>query len=266
MTNFNDPATGNLWLVYGVSAIIAAAYLVHLLITSRKHPIENAFLPACISAALLLFTAYELFITRWVLWRWYAWMLVPVSVVLFPHILERVIEWWGGVREYARSLSSKTWLFAVFACLALPIVAIRSGLWSYFQAPAFRHENYQLAEYLNDLLPADTVIGMGDRAGSFAYFFHGHTLQMEGLVGEEKLLQAIRDDSLSEYMSGFGVDYVLSYVNPPEEYTRWVLLTPLPGFTVGSQAGIPLCRAMEALRYSTSYQVYTLWHFPACAP
>lgn len=261
-----DPGMGNLWLAFGLTVLIAAGYLVSMLIPARKDKNGNNFLPICLSIALLLFTLYELFITKWFLWRWYAWLLFPMSVFFLPHLMELILKPLVRYRPVARTISYAALILATSAALGMTAAALRSGLWRYTQAPAFRYENYQLAETLNDLLPGDTVIGMGDRAGSFAYFFHGHTLQMEGLVGDEKLLQAIRDNSLSEYMSGFGVDYVLSYVHPPVEYTRWVLLTPLPGFTVGSQAGLPLCRAMEALRYSTSYQVYTLWHFPTCPP
>ncbi len=266
MTSFNDPATGNLWVVFGLSLLVALAYLVYLLITSRKRPIGNAFLPACLATALMLFAAYELFITKWVLWRWYAWMLIPLSVVLFPHILEQVVEWWGGVREYARSLSSKTWLLAVIAFLALPIVTIRSGLWTHFQAPAFRYENFQLAQQLNRDLPPDSIIAVGDRAGSFAYFFEGQVLQLEGLVGDQALLEALREDRLEAYMTRFGVDYLLTYIEPPPGYERWELLTPLPGFSLGAQAGISVCRENEVSRVVTRYQVMTLWRYPACPP
>jgi hypothetical protein len=266
VTHPGDPANGNLWVVYGASLLIAAAYLVHLLISSRKRPRGNGFLPACISIALLLFTAYELFITKWVLWRWYAWLLFPVGVVLYPYLLEAIQARLSVQKRLTRPLAYSALLLGTLGCMSLLAATLNRGLWRYTEPPAFRYENYQLAQQLNTSLPADTIIAMGDRAGSFAWFFDGHVLQLEGLVGDEQLLEAIREDALEEYLTGFGVDYVLTYVDSPADYERWELLTPLPGFTIGAQAGISVCRENEVLRYITPYQVLTLWRYPACPP
>ena len=133
--------------------------------------------------------------------------------------------------------------------------------------PAFRYDNYQLAQSLNSSLPLTTTIAMGDHAGSFGYFFHGKVLQLEGLVGDEGLLQAISSNTLMDYLSQFGVDYVLTYWDPPQlDYSDWTLETPLPGFSIGPHGDIILCQETEVLRFVTLYETLYMWKWPSCSP
>jgi hypothetical protein len=206
-----------------------------------------------------------LFRSTWVLWRWYAYPLVTMGLFVFPVVLEAIQRRLEAGRGTGRILRTLAWAFFLLGFTQLTVQAVQTGLWSWYSAPAFRYENYQLAQQLNARLPETARIAMGDRAGSFGYFFHGSVLQLEGLVADADLLEAIRQDRLEAYLSAQGVEYVLTYWEPPSpDATRWTLLTPLPGFSVGPQAGIDLCRENEAFRFSTPYETFTLWKWPAC--
>jgi len=267
-----DPASGNLWQVFGASFIFAVGFLIYISIQffRRKHDrstseIHELFLPVCITLSLVLFTLYSFFGSSWILWRWYGYLLFPMAVFVFPFVVEKIIYKLEAFMLFKRFLVGMGIFLALLACFPLIQTTINRGLWSYTLPPAFRYENFQAAHFLNDSLPQNSVVAMGDRAGSFAYFFQGRVLQLEGLVGDEALLTAIQKDTLPRYMTGFGVDYALSYWDPPSGYDRWTLLTPLPGFSIGPQAGIELCKDQEVLRYVTPYQTLYLWKWPGCA-
>jgi len=266
-----NPTNGNLWPVFGASFLFATGFLFYGLIRilPRKGVFNSAethelFLPVCISLSLVIFTLYSLFGSSWILWRWYGYLLFPMAIIVYPFLFAKVLSTLNAFPSFRKVLTNIGILLALIACLPMFQTTIKRGLWSSTLPQGFRYENYQVANILNESLPAGSVVAMGDRAGSFAYFFHGRVLQLEGLVGEEALLQAIQEDTLAKYMTQFGVDYVLSYWQPPASYERWTLLTPLPGFSIGPQAGIEFCKDRETLRYLTPEQALSLWEWPGC--
>lgn len=262
---------GNLWQVFGISFLFAVGFVISVLprFLQRKQPsgkvdLTDYYLPMCVSLSMVLFYLYSLFGSSWVLWRWYGYLLLPMSVYVYPFAVEKIVTRFKHFPSFNRILGFSGAALALLACFPSVQTTVNWGLWAYTLPPAFRYENYQVANFLNDSLPAGSVVAMGDRAGSFAYFFHGRVLQLEGLVGDEALLQAIWENSLADYMTNFGVDYVLSYWEPPASYEHWTLLTPLPGFSIGPQAGIELCKDREAMRYVTPFQTLYLWEWPGC--
>jgi len=269
LTHRGDPATGNLWVSFGASCLFSGVYIpasIHALIKKDNlTTMSKSLVPLGVASAFLLFTAYELFVSTWVHWRWHAYLLFPMGTFLLPYVLERIERRLAEKGIFTRSIQIASLVLAVLAGVQIAITAIRAGWWSQTQAPAFRYDNQQLAELLNETMPPTTILGMGDRAGSLGYFFHGSVLQLEGLVGDRAMLEAIGTNSLMEYMTRFGVDYVVNHMCPPnEDYVQWRLETPLPGFSTGFHAEILLCRETEALQFKTPYQVITLWQWPSC--
>ncbi|MBP8857742.1 MAG: hypothetical protein KBG60_06960 [Anaerolineaceae bacterium] len=262
---------GNLWQVFGISFLFAVGFVISVLFRflQRRQPSDRVdlpdyYLPVCVSLSMILFYLYSLFGSSWVVWRWYGYLLLPMSVYVYPFAVEKIVSRFKRIASFNRILGFSGAVLALLACFPSVQTTVNWGLWAYTLPPAFRYENYQVARFLNESLPSESVVAMGDRAGSFAYFYQGRVLQLEGLVGDEALLQAIREDTLADYMTDFGVDYVLSYWEPPTSYERWTLHTPLPGFSIGPQAGIELCKDREAMRYVTAYQTLYLWDWPGC--
>ena len=263
---------GNLWKVFGICFLFALGFLTLILLRfmlRKRRPGSTNFqefiLPGCISLSLVLFFLYSLFGSTWILFRWYGYLLLPMAIYVYPFVVEKIIHTLSTFTSFKRVLTGIGIILALLACLPMIQTTINRGLWSYTLPPAFRYENFQAAHFLNDSLPKNSLVAMGDRAGSFAYFYQGRVLQLEGLVGEEALLTAIQNNTLAEYMTGFSVDYVLTYWDPPDGYNRWTLLTPLPGFSVGPQAGIDLCKDREVMRFVSAYQTLSTWEWPGCA-
>lgn len=263
---------GNLWIVFGISLLFSFAYLLFWGIQKirQKDPPSEMFqsemwISTCIVFNFVLFSCYALFKSTWILFRWYGYPLFVMGIFVFPAIVERIFTRLSRISSFQQEIRHLAILFSLILTVPLCITGYRFGLWSKTVLPSSRFDNYKLVQILNDDFNDDTIVAMGDRAGSFAYFFRGNVLQLEGLVGEGELIEAIRSNTLMDYMNTFGVDYVFSYVGPSDEdYQQWVLLTPLPEYTTGPQAEIVLCQETEILRFKFPYETLFAWKWPSC--
>jgi hypothetical protein len=263
---------GNLWGIFAFGAVFSAAYLGAFAIARARRweipgfsSIDASYLPLVICAAFVMFTAYALFRSTWQLWRWYEYLLFPMGIFVFPHKLDLLVKWFSRSRWLAQGVGYLALLAALLAGFQLTVRSTQYSMWAFNRGPSFLYDNYRLAQYLNGRLPDTAAIAMGDRAGSFAYFFDGRVLQLEGLVEDDRLLQAVRTNTLMDYMTRSGVDYVITYWYAPEPlYSQWTLETPLPGFSQGPQAEIVLCRASEFLHFKTEFGSLHMWRWPSC--
>ncbi|UCG12739.1 MAG: hypothetical protein JSU72_20065 [Deltaproteobacteria bacterium] len=198
------------------------------------------------------------------LWRWYAYPVLLASVFLIPHVSERIEQHLKKYDTFRIPVRVITEAVVALLLIRMSIVGIRWGYWREPIGPSFKYENYLVAKALNKDVPPPAVFGMGDRAGSFAYFLNGDVLQLEGLVGDYDLLRAIETNTLMDYMSEFGVQYVTSYVEPPPRYSRWTLFSPSPQLSSGPHAEILLCKQTEFLRFRTQHTTIYIWKWPSC--
>lgn len=267
LTNPMNPE-GTLWNVYAFMLVLALGAFIVLLvkgIRSRHFDLaEGHVTPFIVSAFFIMYTVFELLNTTWVLWRWYAYPVLLMAVFVLPFatdgLLHRLEDQPGidhALRLIHGSLYVIVFLFLLFA-------GIRYGYWRKPVSLLYTYENYRLAKELNDLFTAPAVVGMGDRAGSFGYFFEGDVLQLEGLVGDYEILHKIESNQLSNYMENFGVGYVLSHAGPSPGYSHWMLLTPLPRHSSGPHAEIELCERSELLRRKFQTDQIVLWEWPGC--
>ncbi len=173
---------------------------------------------------LIGFTFVQLFMSQWRLWYWYAYPAVLFLAFGVPPVLQGV----------CRRISLSSRAESMVSALLLTVVVILSVYWgiSYGRIPEddFRYRNMLIAIEMNELLPDSSIVAMGDRAGSFAYFFHGHVIQAEGLAGDVELVRAIQSGNLEEYLDDSGCGYILSWTGPHmvEDYDRWELWIPDP--------------------------------------
>ena len=264
----NNPVDGMLWIVFLGMFLLSAGYIAFLLFTKLKTPRtplpESAYLPVIVASFFVAFTLYQILGTSWVLWRWYAYPVLLMGVFVLPYISEQVERHLKKYRAFSFPLCVMTFLFVPVAIVLIFTISLRRGYWSKSAEPSFKYENYLVAEILNKELLPPVMFAMGDRAGSFAYFFNGNVLQLEGLVGDYQLVEAIENNTLMDYMSEFGVEYVMSYIEPPPHYSQWILLTPLPKLSSGPHAEIILCKQTEFLRIQTQYTAYYIWKWPSC--
>ncbi|MBD3278101.1 MAG: hypothetical protein GF388_07365 [Candidatus Aegiribacteria sp.] len=218
-----------LYLLFLILALISCSVYV---LKRIKHQEVNGIWksPASLSVSIfiVLFTLGYLFNSNWRLWAWYSYPAVLFTVFGLPPILR-----WTG-RTIDKHLKITFWnpntnVPAVFAGVGLLIL---SAIWGYsYPKPTsdnFRCMNMAIANQLNNELDPEAIVAMGDRAGSFSYFFDGHVVQMEGLVGNSIMLKFIEKGNLEGFLNSMGVDYVLSYTGPADvtDYEEWGLLVP----------------------------------------
>jgi len=268
LVNFKNPE-GTAWNLYLVLIFVAIGFIAYYLTNSFGKPknqqfIENNAIPLIVSVFYLLYTSYQLFGTSWVLWRWHLYPIYLMSITVIPFILDKFL---ARLQQNTKSRIPTKKIIAICAVLIFMLMAaigITAGNWQKTQKILFPYENYLIAEELNTTLHQPVIFAMGDRAGSYAYFFKGDVLQIEGLVSDYSVIQAIEDNTLEQYMTDFGVQYVISQAAPPTNYSSWTLLTPLPKHSAGPKAEIRLCKSSEFLLRETQFEPIFIWKWPSC--
>jgi hypothetical protein len=162
------------------------------------------------------------------------------------------------------------------------------------RSASFKYENYLLAQEINRKFPDKPLIAMGDRTGSFAYWYNGNVLQMEGVIGNYELAEAIKRNDLAEYLTKYGVQALLHWCYeydpyhpqyygdshnfftkiwnpkmdfaPAENYAEWDLVTPWPFLSMGPYARLRLYKEDELLRFRHKNGLVYLWKWRGSEP
>lgn len=262
----NHPIDGNLWPSYACLLIIAIVYLSLILLprptTERNSLIRENHAAVVVSVFFILFSAYLIFRTSWIHWRWYAYPIIPLVVFLVPTVLNRIEKRLQNHDRTRILIKVLNLILLPLLAIQIGVLAVRFGNWSVPHGELFQYENYIIAERLN--LEPPKIFAVGDRAGSFGYFYKGNVIQLEGLVGNYQLLDCIRSNQLMGYMDDYGVEYLMSYVAPNESYSQWNYSTPFPWLSSGPYADVKLCQQSEVQRINTNYSEYTIWKWPSC--
>ena len=191
-------AAGTPW-IFAYFALLAA-----LVIRKNK---SNLVVYSVIMAALagmILYGAKLLFGSSWAIWNWYGY---PVMIFTLP------IIWLTSKISNGRLLS----IGMVFCTVIFIYEFIESTL--YLHPPyGYIEANRQFADNFSDLLAAKTV-AMGDRAGSFAYFYSGGVYQTEGLVNESEYLEVLKSDGdLRTHLCNNNIEIFLDYEPFQDDY------------------------------------------------
>ncbi|KPJ59968.1 MAG: hypothetical protein AMJ46_08430 [Latescibacteria bacterium DG_63] len=258
--------------LFSAMLLVATVYVVAFCLRRRKlicSPNSGEAWGAAVIASsfAIVFTSYFLIFTSWKLWGWYSYPGLLVSMFTLPSLVESVERRVLFSRRLVRFAGIAGIIAGTLAFLAMCVVVPRWGHWTKTDVEAnFKYQNYLMAEALNAQPERLATFGMGDRAGSFAYFYKGNVLQLEGLVGDYELVEAIRHNDLMNYMSEFNVEYVNSHVGPAQDYSQWTLLIPSSQFSSGPSAQIVLCKDREVLRKKTPACTIFIWRWPGCDP
>lgn len=210
-----------------------------------------------VSLFLILSTVSQLFLSSWRLWYWYAYPAVLFCALCLPLLLQKLLN---SLRVSKRLLHISSIVLLVSAL----ILAVFWG-WHYGgeNTDDFRVRNMSIAEELNEIMSDSTLIAMGDRGGSFAYFFRGGVVQMEGLAGSAELAGSIREKRLQEYLREIGVDYVMSWTGPENtwDYTSWDLHVPDRAQSMSVPNKVTVYLEDELRRWPGSTGTVFLWRF-----
>ena len=261
-----DPKS--LWGVYllflAVSVVLIAKAAVPWFTRVIRHdraagsadPVELA-----VCANILLYTAFYLFNSTWRLWQWYVWPAFLVAAFALPGLLERIAPRFGRLlgRLAPRFVLQP---FPVVISAGLVVLSVCWGAWNALpDIESFKYRNLVIAQDLNGALHDSDIVAMGDMAGSFSFFFDGRVIQMEGLVGDGRMLDAIESGLLSQYLVSRGTDYILSHEGPRGlyDYGTWELRVPEATESGGPQNTILVSSGDEVMRWESEGGCAFLW-------
>jgi hypothetical protein len=259
------PDAGAVWLVYAALLVAAIVYLarppreiggpgpgepVHSRVAVRPGTLQ------AVAVFMTVFTLWYLFTSSWHLWGWYSYPAFLVGATVAPTWVD------AAARRNSRFAHTLSAMLAAAILVAALGLSMRGGLWACRRAPhGCIHRSYDLALRLNEAAGPGACVGMADFAASFGYFFEGRVLQLEGLVGDYEIVDAIRNNTLADYMTGAGVTHVAAFADVPADYTEWVLLVPSSYHTTGPKAAIRLRREDELIRDNSARPPLVVWRW-----
>ncbi len=190
------------------------------------------------------FFAKLAFDSSWQVWPWYGFPLIfLLAAALFAlgPAAERLCAPGGeGSRPGRRAM-------AAFAVLAVATLAARAGRQALSPppSPGFYAVNTAAASRFATLT-GGAPVGMGDRAGSFAWSYPGPVVQLEGLVNDAAWLRLLktRGDAKAE-LCRRGVRFMAAYQPPLGRYDRLVVPVMRPALTQYRAPGVEVRAADE---------------------
>jgi hypothetical protein len=200
------------FILYAVMLVISVTLFMTL--RGRSHYVLAAFV-----VGLALYIAREVFLSSWRTWPWYFYPLfIGAMTILFVLASDR--PW--------RTPEGRRW-FAWAAMLPLAVLFVVEGYagtglraWHAlhgdgygFAAGRFYRLNERAATIMNGIAPGARV-AMGDRSGSFAYYYSGHVVQLEGLMNDAAYYRLLKQGGDAKaLLCARGVQYVIAYAAEP---------------------------------------------------
>lgn len=160
-----------------------------------------------VAAANLAQLLYYAVFSSWPLWRWYYYYL-PLALTLAIALLAGLAL--ALLPARVRPLAA---LLPPLLALAIAAKLVSAFLFQQGRYPAedanYKIQAWAAATRLNQQLPPDAILAMGDRAGAFGYFLDRPLVQVEGLVASKEFLEALEKGEVHAMLARLGVDYVV---------------------------------------------------------
>jgi hypothetical protein len=263
-------STGPLLLALVVPALVAG-YLIDSKAVEKGGAARSwtLFVALLVVANTLQLLYYACF-TTWPLWRWYYYYLP----VLFLFSLALILRAFFVMLPFLRRWGATA---AVAIALLLSAYVGRGELW--IQHALAVNESYKtfsvlMANRLNASSPADSILAMGDRAGSLGYQVDRPLIQLEGLVNSGDYLHSLESGEATEYLRARGVTHLVysgPWVAAQEDLTSQpcrIIDQPLHGGGPKEQFELCLEEALfvRPLLIRTGHrEVYGIWDFEQVA-
>jgi hypothetical protein len=202
--------TGN-YITVVLSYIAAMIVLLSPLVRTKTKLIIVA-----LEVGFLIFTIKLLFFSSWRIWEWYRF---PIYFIAVPGLMAvqdilRQPAWHNENRvSGSRRIDGRNIVLMTVAVVMAIVWPMYKTLrvFSYDQRLNFYDVNQLVASNYKDVF-GNSLVAMGDRAGSFAYYRAGRVFQLEGLVNDKAYSEMLRTSSdatgyLCRHNVGFLVDY-----------------------------------------------------------
>jgi hypothetical protein len=188
-------------------AAVALAYLVWMLIAMGRRGARATYHRVALtvlSLSIVLHFVHTLLFVRWAVFDWH---FVPYAffAVLMP---SEPVAFLGRYLQPAR-YPKLVALATLILVMAMAPRIVRKTLLAPLDS-SFRVRSYQAALWVRDnTLPTD-VFAMKD-AGHFGFFSERSTINLDGVVNNEKYQEALRDQQLDAYLKRHDVHYLVQH-------------------------------------------------------
>ena len=288
------------WLPFSCITIFTVAYLITMLLARSSRVFLATRTPGlfAISIGVSLFNVflplYYLFCSSWAMWFWYQYPAFLSTVFVIPLVLDGLLLY--VLRTVRRQIVYSGLRIAVTAMALFALMYGGKDLVkpNRDRSDSFQYNNYLLAQEMNKEFPDKNLVAMGDRAGSFAYWYDGNVLQIEGVIGDYKLVDAIQRNDLANFLTRHGVQLLVHWsyqypdtpsepsgrvhnllrklwsptidFAPAENYVHWDLVTPWPFLSMGPYARLRVYKKDEALKFRYNNGFIYVWKWPGSEP
>jgi hypothetical protein len=191
--------------VYGPTmSILLPLGLVALLLIIRRDP-RNWSAPRFVGAVSLIF-AFAFFgfnaLTGWTFFGWYAFPFAPAIVASIVFISENRVPYLNGLRVRALALA----IIIIVPIVGLQYYIQHGPRWT-ISDNSLLAMSYTLADQMHG---REGLLAMGAVSGIAAYVLDKPVLQLEGIVGDSRFIEHVRNqDSLGSVLQEYHADYLI---------------------------------------------------------
>ncbi|MBE9046269.1 hypothetical protein IQ255_17960 [Pleurocapsales cyanobacterium LEGE 10410] len=224
-------------------------------------------------ASLALQLSYYYLLSTYAVWHWYRYLMIPIQIIASIFISYYVISF-GRVQRK---------LLSYVLCFLCLTYVVRYSFYGNIQqfmtiSPNTGHmtSSVSMSDWINKNLPDNTVLAMGDRAGSLGYQLNeGKSLiQLEGLVNSKDYLDHLQSGTGNQFIQSQNVEYIvvsraeesLQNLKNPNNYD--VVYEPVTNFVPVPRISICLSResVVHQIKHKSSvsnidYDVYRVYRY-----
>jgi hypothetical protein len=201
------------------------------------------------AVGLLAYFGKLIFFSSWTVWTWYSYPLTfGVTAAFFAWV-----EISRGTKLYQRAARPT----AAAGIVLLSFIAGREVWKDHTSAWGYVQLNALAAKQVEAL--GGGPVAMGDRAGAFAYLYHGPVFQLEGLVADKKYFEVVKGrGDLKDILCERGVRFIIDYEVDMGEYSEHAVevfrpqLTSYEGPKVEVSRGDQVARIYDLTIYNNS--------------
>ena len=183
----------------------------------------------------------------WYVWSWYLYLVPFVFLLALVLLLDAPSRRLDG-RRWVKLLPLTAAVLVVLpACARHLEIALEPG----DPDSSFIAHARVTASWIDDHLPPDAVLAMGDRAGSLGYLVDRPVVQLEGLVESHEYLEALRAGTVAGFLRDHRVTHLVIDSDPSEQPgASGCVEHSEPRFGNGPKATLKVCAADRIYAYA----------------
>lgn len=204
------------WKIQYIGKQLALLMIISFLLILERADKRLVILTISIGIGLVLFWTKQVFFSSWRLWIWYDYPLT-MELLLLAAVMANAV---AVIRSRRQGRPVVLWAVALVTAVgAVSYTVVKLDAPVQKGVPRdFFQVNKIVAEKLNAMAPGARV-AMGDRAGSFAYYYKGPVVQLEGLVNDVQYYEILKSKGdVNKYICSKNVQYFVSYHAPLSDY------------------------------------------------